>query len=246
VTDRARPAIHRAMNDSRLWIAAALLLAACLVPVDAGNNDSGFGCTFGDDTTCSPQHLEGAGTCRSDDTCDCSAGFVHDAHGKCVAQSAGGGAGGGSSGGGQSGGGAATGGGATGGSNGGGASSGGGVGGGSTGGGNTGGGSGGGNAGCGSQTCGPLQICVHPSCGGIPPPCTQANATGVCDYGPCINGMLPCAGAPCTPDPPFCVDLPVPCQLPPVQCGCFPTDPCLAHGSQCGTVDASGVECVSA
>jgi hypothetical protein len=153
-------------------------------------------------------------------------------------------------GGGSAGGGSATGGGATGGgASGGGGAVGGGTGGGATGGGSAGGGAGGGGTGasCGSQSCGSGQVCVHPSCGGVPPACQPATDAGVCTYGPCQTsvGLFPYAGAPCTPDAPYCVPYPAACDTNPT-CSCFPTDPCLAGASQCGFVSDAGVECVSA
>jgi hypothetical protein len=64
---------------------------------------------------------------------------------------------------------------------------------------------------CGSTTCAGDELCMHPCCGGAPPPCVAADDAGTCPYG---NGGLgycsnyttatPCTPAPCTPPPPYC------------------------------------------
>ena len=66
---------------------------------------------------------------------------------------------------------------------------------------------------CGSTTCGSGEICVHPCCGGAPPPCEPplddagtcppGTHWGQCNY-PGPGGPEGCVMDPCTPPPPYC------------------------------------------
>jgi hypothetical protein len=205
------------MRHSKAMLAvAALLVAACLVPVSAGSD---VDCTPGHDETCSEENLHGAGTCRPDGTCACSEGYLPDARGKCVPYDAGMSAAGGGSemnnhkdggfhwpwpigdGGVQM------------------------------------------TRLC-SDGCAPNQICVHPSCGSIfPPDCQPLGDGGVCPNGPCSLPipMLPCA---CTPAEPYCMDVPTSCDDGGLSCGCFLYDPCATDNGKCSSITDAGLKCV--
>lgn len=65
---------------------------------------------------------------------------------------------------------------------------------------------------CGTTTCSGDQICIHPCCGGAPPPCEPLDDGGTCPAGyvfsnQCWNGngsSSGCVPPPCTPPPPYC------------------------------------------
>jgi len=66
---------------------------------------------------------------------------------------------------------------------------------------------------CGASTCDGDQICIHPCCGGAPPPCEPLLDGGTCPDGyvisnQCYNfgtgGTTGCAPPPCKPPPPYC------------------------------------------
>lgn len=62
---------------------------------------------------------------------------------------------------------------------------------------------------CGTTTCQSGEVCVHPCCGGAPPPCVPFEDAGVCPagYQPsnyCNGYQYGCAPPPCTPPPPYC------------------------------------------
>jgi hypothetical protein len=76
---------------------------------------------------------------------------------------------------------------------------------------------------CGATTCQSGEICVHPCCGGAPPPCVPADDGGTCPAGYSFSGMCfnggDCAPPPCTPPPAYCA----PASSAGVQCS--PTTP---------------------
>ena len=61
---------------------------------------------------------------------------------------------------------------------------------------------------CGTSTCTGDQICIHPCCGGAPPPCIPLDDGGTCPsgttYSPSCGGSGGCVEPPCTPPPPYC------------------------------------------
>jgi hypothetical protein len=62
---------------------------------------------------------------------------------------------------------------------------------------------------CGTNQCQSGEICVHPCCGGAPPPCVPLDDGGTCPAGYTMNycGNLAtngCVPPPCTPPPPYC------------------------------------------
>jgi hypothetical protein len=93
-------------------------------------------------------------------------------------------------------------------------------------------------------TCGTNQICVRPSCGSGSGPVCNAIAG---DSGSCPNGFTysascyrnaawgpGCVPPPCTPPPPFCVDLPAACAGR-LTCSCLDANVCRG-GGQCGSI----------
>ena len=101
---------------------------------------------------------------------------------------------------------------------------------------------------CGASTCRSDQVCVHPSCGGgTPPMCEEPSDGGQCPAGwtyqpNCVGGFIGGAGcvppSSCTPQSPFCADVPASCGGRP-SCTCLPADVCKGNGS-CGSVYTSG------
>jgi hypothetical protein len=71
---------------------------------------------------------------------------------------------------------------------------------------------------CGATTCQGTDLCIHPCCGGAPPPCVPLDDAGVCPDGyvessQCYNlggTNYGCAPPPCTPPPPYCSPGPSP------------------------------------
>lgn len=68
---------------------------------------------------------------------------------------------------------------------------------------------------CGETTCDVGNVCVHPCCGGAPPPCFPPDDAGVCPEGTTLGtcamgGGTGCTPGPCTPPAPSCVDAPTP------------------------------------
>ncbi len=69
---------------------------------------------------------------------------------------------------------------------------------------------------CGSDVCGGGEYCIHPCCGGAPPPCIPFDDGGTCPAGytpsnQCWGqqtGTSGCQPAPCTPPPPYCAPAP--------------------------------------
>lgn len=71
---------------------------------------------------------------------------------------------------------------------------------------------------CGSDTCSVTQYCIHPCCGGAPPPCMSMPEGGACPIGfhqgcsspmgACSNPQNCCEMDPCTPPPAYCADTP--------------------------------------
>ena len=59
---------------------------------------------------------------------------------------------------------------------------------------------------CGTTTCSGDSVCVHPCCGGAPPPCEEPSDAGVCPPGTMTGGYCPtgCTPIPCTPPPDYC------------------------------------------
>jgi len=66
---------------------------------------------------------------------------------------------------------------------------------------------------CGTSTCNGDQVCVHPCCGGAPPPCEPLDDGGTCPDGyvisnQCYNfgtgGTTGCVPPPCKPPPDYC------------------------------------------
>lgn len=66
---------------------------------------------------------------------------------------------------------------------------------------------------CGTTTCTGDQICIHPCCGGAPPPCEPLDDGGTCPDGYVISnqcwnfgsgGTTGCVPPPCKPPPPYC------------------------------------------
>ena len=65
---------------------------------------------------------------------------------------------------------------------------------------------------CGDTTCGNGDVCIHPCCGGAPPPCVPYDDAGTCPAGyvptdTCYGlggGSGGCMPPPCTPPPPYC------------------------------------------
>jgi hypothetical protein len=101
---------------------------------------------------------------------------------------------------------------------------------------------------CGASTCRSDQVCVHPSCGGgTPPMCLEHADGGQCPsgwtYQPfCSGGLTVGPGcvppSSCTPQTPFCADVPASCGGRP-SCTCLPANICNGNGS-CGSVYTSG------
>ena len=59
---------------------------------------------------------------------------------------------------------------------------------------------------CGTKTCTTGEYCIHPCCGGLPPPCVPRVDGGACGPGShadpnCTEG---CRSDPCTPPPVYC------------------------------------------
>ena len=66
---------------------------------------------------------------------------------------------------------------------------------------------------CGGATCNSNEVCMHPCCGGAPPPCEPLEDGGTCPDGyvisnQCYNfgtgGTTGCAPPPCKPPPDYC------------------------------------------
>ena len=66
---------------------------------------------------------------------------------------------------------------------------------------------------CGTSTCSGDQVCIHPCCGGAPPPCEPLEDGGTCPDGyvlsnQCYNfgtgSTTGCAPPPCKPPPDYC------------------------------------------
>jgi hypothetical protein len=65
---------------------------------------------------------------------------------------------------------------------------------------------------CGATSCSGSEVCMHPCCGGAPPPCEPLDDGGTCPDGyvisnQCLNGngsTMGCAPPPCKPPPPYC------------------------------------------
>lgn len=80
---------------------------------------------------------------------------------------------------------------------------------------------------CGTATCSANEVCVHPCCGGAPPPCYATDDAGACPPGTSTTnpGFCPpqspgpCVPDPCTPPPEYCSGDTSSCQ--PVGHDCY-------------------------